>query len=73
MAENLIKDLPPLQKKNEVHFRPDHDYIDPTAKSTLPNDGPQDMHAVWTQGDGNCMCRSLIISHCGNDSMHIEF
>ena len=50
----------------------DTDFIDVTATSCLPSDGPKNVHAIWTDGDGNCFGRSLSKGYCGDDSMHIE-
>ena len=55
-----------------MHFRPDVHFIDATATSSLPLDGPQDVHAIWTKGEGNCLTRSLSIAFCGDDSMYLE-
>ena len=73
MAEDLHATLKPLRRRNmNVHLDPDSDYIDATATASLPADGPQNVHAIWTEGDGNCMCRSLSKGYSGNDSMHLE-
>ena len=55
-----------------VHFHHDVDVIDSVATSSLPSDGPQNVHAIKTKGDGNCVCRSVSHSYSGNDSMHLE-
>ena len=39
---------------------------------SLPSDGPVNVLVIWTQGDENCIPRSLSTSYAGDDSMHIE-
>ena len=33
---------------------------------------PQDFHAIWSNADGNCMCRAASTGYCGDESMHLE-
>ena len=57
VAKEISQNMPKLRKHNKnVHFSPECDFIDAHATATLPEDAPQDVHAIWTQGDGNCMC-----------------
>ena len=73
VAAKLKKDLRPLEKKKKnVHFDPECHYIDATATMSLPSDGPQNVHAIWTKGDGNCLGRTISTAYRGNDEMHIE-
>ena len=65
--------LPPLHpRKIPVHFNPDCDFIDAAATASLPSDCPQNVHAILTEGDGNCFGRSLSKGYSGNDGMHLE-
>ena len=73
MVNDIKKSFKPLPKRStNVHFRPDHDYIDANAAASLPPDGPKNVHAIWTKSDGNCLTQALSISYSGTDDMHIE-
>ena len=64
VANEVLCMLRPLRKRK--------DYIDATATSSLPIDGPQNVHAIWTTADGNCFSRSLSRVFTGDESMHVE-
>ena len=50
----LLPNLKPLRKRTmPVHFMPDVDFIDATAMQTIPADGPENVDAIRTTGDGN--------------------
>ena len=73
VAAQLKLKLPPLrQRKANVHFNPELHYIDATATACLPSDAPQNVHAIWTLGDGNCLGRSVSTGYTGSDQMHLE-
>ena len=73
IATSLKKSLRPLRKRiMNVHFHPERDYIDSTAAASIPLDGPQNVHAIWIPGDGNCCTRSLSKGYSGSEAMHLE-
>ena len=73
VANEVLGTLRPLRKrKDSVFFNPNSDYIDATATSSLPIDGPQNVHAIWTTADGNCFSRSLSRGFTDDESMHVE-
>ena len=72
-AVEIKSSLPPIrQRSTDVSFDPETDYIDATATYNLPSDGPKDVHAIWTLGDGNCLVRALSRAYIGNSSMYLE-
>ena len=69
----LLPNLKPLRKRTmPVHFMPDVDFIDATAMQTIPADGPENVDAIRTTGDGNCLGRSVSKGYCGSELMHME-
>ena len=69
-----IKDrIPELEKHVPAHFFEDTDVIDNVAQAEIPIDGPVKRKAIATQGDGNCLTRSLSKGHFNTDSRHLEF
>ena len=72
-AIEISKTLKPLQpRKKNVRFRCNVDFIDAASTEAIPDDGPQDVHAIKIPGDRNCLCRSVSYSYSGDNSMHIE-
>ena len=56
IAKEIQANLRPLPRRNmNVFFRPECDIIDSRATATLPQDGPTNVHSIWTNADGNCM------------------
>ena len=73
MVKEISSSMRPLHKrKDNIHFNPDLDYIDASAMSSLPSDGPTNVHPIWTKADGNCMSRALSRSYNGTKEMHLE-
>ena len=73
VANDVLKTLKPLRKCNmNVHFNPEHDYIDSVATDSIPSDGSKNVDAIWIPGDGNCCSRSLSKGYIGHENMHLE-
>ena len=61
-----------LQKREESSFTPGIDVMDNVAQNDIPPDGPVNLKAITTIGDGNCLCRALSKAFYNSDSKHIE-
>ena len=73
MALELKKNVKKLpERRKNLHFNPEIDYIDAIATKTIPRDGPQNVDAIRISADGNCFCRSISHSWIGNESMHLQ-
>ena len=46
----------PLQKRVDASFVQGKDVLDAVAQADMPFDGPSGLRAVFTTGDGNCLC-----------------
>ena len=64
--------IPTIRPRRSVPFKIEEEFIDAVATATLPIDAPQDVDAIATIGDGNCLCRALSRAYFGDDSMHNE-
>ena len=56
----------------DVFFNPACHDIDTVAVSTIPSNGPKNVHPVSTLGDSNCLPQSLGKGFSGSDTMHVE-
>ena len=73
MAEGIKNRMPKMRKrKRDVLFQPKYEHIDNRAMKNIPKDGPQDVVAIWTLGDGNCLSRALSRSFWGDPVRHTE-
>ena len=63
--------LPKLQPWVKAYFCTDN-IRDNVAQKEIPADGPGLLNAVFTDGDGNCTCRSLSRGYFNTDKYHIE-
>ena len=72
VLELKAKGIRQLSKRVEAFFIQGIDNIDHVAQSEIPIDGPIMLKAVWTEGDGNCLCRALSKAFFNDDSMHLE-
>ena len=73
LVNELQMTLSPLRnRKKNIYFDPEQDYIDTTAAVTLPADRPKNVHPIRTVADGNCLCRSISKGYSGTDGMHLE-
>ena len=72
MANSMKCTLPPLKPRREVPFKIETEYIDHRASLQIPPDGPKNVHAIHTKGDGNCLSRSLSRTMWGDSSSHLE-
>ena len=64
--------LPQLKPRVISTFSKETDKIDYVAQHEIPPDGPRNLTAVATIGDGNCMCRAASRAYFNDDSHHIE-
>ena len=72
MIDELNPYIPPMKQKVLAEFCPETDSIDRVAQSEIPVDGPVHLKAVKTDGDGNCLPRSLGKGYFNDDSKHPE-
>ena len=66
------KGLCPLEVRNDGKYEAGLDRIDKVAQLEIPLDGPTMLKAIYTYGDGNCLCRSLSKAFFNHDGKHIE-
>ena len=72
-AEDINPTLRPLRPRvTNVEFDRRKERIDVIATKSIPTDFSEDVNAIWTKGDGNCLTRSLSRAYIGDDSMHLE-
>ena len=64
--------LRPLKPRVMVTFRPGVDAVNSVAQKEIPHDGPVNLRAFLTTGDGNCLGRSLGKGYFSDDTKHIE-
>ena len=72
MVNDLKDKIPSLSPRENSSFCPEKDTIDDVAQKEIPKDGPTHLTAVWTIGDGNCLCRALSKAYFNDDSKHIK-
>ena len=58
LAKELYDKMPPIGPRVRAVFSTS-DVNDNVAQKEIPFDGPTQMKAVYTIGDGNCLCRAL--------------
>ena len=61
-----------LSNRVEAYFIEGVDILDMVAQAEIPKDGPVMLKAIWTDGDGNCLCRAIAKAFFNDDSRHIE-
>ena len=71
VAREMHLQLPTLAPRVNKPFDNISEHTDATASQSFPTDGPQDVHAVFTKGDGNCLCRSLSRAYFGHPNEHM--
>ena len=64
--------IPPLPECVVAEFRPESDLIDCVAQVEIPLDGPVHLKAILTDGDGNCLTRSLSKGYFNSDCKHLQ-
>ena len=74
LARQLIYSgrIPVMQKRSEVYFILELDVRDMVAQRNIPPDSPVHLNAVYTKGNGNCLCRALSKAFFNIFSRHIE-
>ena len=75
-VQNMIAELapliPPLKERKTVEYSPESDTIDKVAQAEIPHDGPTQRKAILTDGDGNCLSRSVSKGYFNSDCHHAE-
>ena len=71
LCTNLKDEMPQLKKRVKATFSRS-DLIDTVAQSEIPPDGPRQLFAVETNGDGNCMPRAVSKGYFNTDEFHLE-
>ena len=59
LARELKPVIPAMKERVVACFNSLVDTIDHVAQAEIPEDGPRILTAVYTKGDGNCLCRAL--------------
>ena len=72
LAYSLKVVLPPLAGCVKAMFDAEKDRIDEVTQADIPIDGPMMLTAVFTEGDGNCLCRALSKAYFNTEERHIE-
>ena len=72
LCKQLKDKFPPVKPRVKAVFCPGTDIRDNVAQQEIPADGPRQLNAVHTYGDGNCLTRSLGRGYFNKDSYHIE-
>ena len=73
MCTEIKKRLPELcERALDVHFDPQTDFIDRTAKNVIPPDCSLDVDPIWILADGNCLPRALSRCYWGHERGHEE-
>ena len=71
MCTEFRKIVPTLKPRIKSVYN-EVDKIDKVAQKEIPHDGPQNLKAICTCGDGNCLCRALSRAYFNDESHHIE-
>ena len=72
LATELDSRIPKIKPRIAAAYRHGVDKIDQVAQSEIPLDGPMQLMAVATKGDGNCLPRTTSKGYFYTDEMHIE-
>ena len=72
VAELKRKGLRPPPEANTGIFVKNIDIVNAVAQKEIPPDGPTMLKAVFTQGDGNCLCQSVNKANYNHDGRHVE-
>ena len=72
LAHDIKWKLQLMMSRKYAYFDNKTDRVDRVAQSEIPLDGPTFLTAVFTQGDGNCLCQALSKSFFNTDEFHEE-